>query len=340
MDKVYQVFVSSTFSDLQDERQKVTDTLAKAGFISAGMELFPATDQKQLEFIQRTIDRSDYYVVIVAGRYGTLADGKKSYTEKEYEYALQKGLAVLAFLHRCPEEIAVGRTEQDPKHKGRLEAFRNRLKASRVVAFWSTPDELSTAVLTAITQATNLMPAVGWVRGDQAIDPKVLQEAERLRLENEELRRKVEELNAADVRFPPNLPGPDEERNFTIHVKHYSGDTWNKQLDGEAKETVSRAIGVLFVSIYDSLLSAPSDREVSQLIARSLFRKQSGNDTEISLPIREVKSLRFQLEALGLVQSTGAVATYGGGIKDRYVCWNVTEKGRRYASQIRAVAGF
>ena len=70
MDKVYQIFVSSTFDDLKDERRAVSNSLAKAGHIAAGMELFPATDQQQLEYIQRIIDRSDYYVVVVAGRYG------------------------------------------------------------------------------------------------------------------------------------------------------------------------------------------------------------------------------------------------------------------------------
>jgi hypothetical protein len=67
MDKVYQVFVSSTYSDLKDERRHVSETLAKAGYIPAGMELFPATDQQQLEFIKRIIDRCDYYVVIIGG---------------------------------------------------------------------------------------------------------------------------------------------------------------------------------------------------------------------------------------------------------------------------------
>src|SRR6266849_1019042 len=100
MDKVYQVFVSSTYSDLQVERKHVSETLAKAGYIPAGMELFPATDQQQLEFIKRVIDRCDYYVVIVGGRYGSLADEKISFTEMEYEYARQRGIPVLAFLHR------------------------------------------------------------------------------------------------------------------------------------------------------------------------------------------------------------------------------------------------
>jgi Domain of unknown function (DUF4062) len=71
MGKVYQVFVSSTYSDLQDERKHVSETLAKAGYIPAGTELFPASNQEQLEFIKRVIDRSDYYVVIVAGKYGS-----------------------------------------------------------------------------------------------------------------------------------------------------------------------------------------------------------------------------------------------------------------------------
>jgi Domain of unknown function (DUF4062) len=48
MDRVFQVFVSSTFSDLKDERRQVSNTLAKAGYVVAGMELFPATDQQQL----------------------------------------------------------------------------------------------------------------------------------------------------------------------------------------------------------------------------------------------------------------------------------------------------
>src|SRR4051812_48071064 len=114
MEKAYQIFVSSTFADLQEERQQVSNTLAKAGYIAAGMELFPATDQQQLEYIKRIIDRSDYYVVIVGGRYGSLAEDGKSYTEKEFEYAQSKGIPVLAFLHEDPRSIAVARTDEDP----------------------------------------------------------------------------------------------------------------------------------------------------------------------------------------------------------------------------------
>jgi len=47
MDKRYQVFVSSTFTDLEDEREQVMQTLMKVECIPSGMELFPAADDEQ-----------------------------------------------------------------------------------------------------------------------------------------------------------------------------------------------------------------------------------------------------------------------------------------------------
>jgi hypothetical protein len=222
MDKVYQVFVSSTYADLAEERRNVSETLSKAGYIPAGMELFPATDQQQLDFIKRVIDRCDYYVVIIGDRYGSLADDSVSFTEKEYEYAKSKGIPVLAFLHENPEKIEVGRTDKDKDKARRLRAFRDRLAKGRIVDFWNAPQELCTKVVIAVVNATNLTPGVGWIRGDQAIDPKVLQELERLRVENAELIRRLTEVNATEVSFPSNLPSPSEKVTLSI----YSGIGW------------------------------------------------------------------------------------------------------------------
>jgi len=61
MDKRYQVFISSTFTDLADERRRVIQTIIEMDCIPAGMELFPATDEEQFEFIKRVIDDCDYY---------------------------------------------------------------------------------------------------------------------------------------------------------------------------------------------------------------------------------------------------------------------------------------
>lgn len=53
MDKRYQVFISSTYTDLKDERQNVTQALMEMDCIPAGMELFPAVDEEQWEFIKK-----------------------------------------------------------------------------------------------------------------------------------------------------------------------------------------------------------------------------------------------------------------------------------------------
>ena len=64
MDRRYQVFVSSTFVDLRDERSRVIQTLMELDCIPAGMELFPAMDEEQFEFIKKIIDDCDYYLLI------------------------------------------------------------------------------------------------------------------------------------------------------------------------------------------------------------------------------------------------------------------------------------
>src|SRR4051812_1797855 len=105
MEKRHEVFISSTFVDLKDERDKVMRAVLKLDCFPAGMELFPASDASQWKVIQRAIDRCDYYVVIVAGRYGSLDEDKLSYTEKEFDYAVSKGIPVLAFVHGDPDAI-------------------------------------------------------------------------------------------------------------------------------------------------------------------------------------------------------------------------------------------
>jgi hypothetical protein len=70
MKKRYQVFVSSTYKDLTDERAAVIQMILNLNHFPAGMEMFPAANEDQWRLIQRVIDESDYYIVVVGGRYG------------------------------------------------------------------------------------------------------------------------------------------------------------------------------------------------------------------------------------------------------------------------------
>jgi hypothetical protein len=115
MDKRYQIFVSSTYSDLHKERERVINELTRVGYIAVGMEQFPATDEEQLEYIRPIIDESDYYVEIIRGKYGSLANDGISFTEKECDYALETKKPVLAFLFKNPGKLTVDETDNDPE---------------------------------------------------------------------------------------------------------------------------------------------------------------------------------------------------------------------------------
>jgi hypothetical protein len=90
LDKRYQVFVSSTHEDLIEERQSVMHALLELDCIPSGMELFPAADDDQWTLIKRVIDDCDYYIVIIAGKCGSIGPTGLSYTRMEYEYAVSK----------------------------------------------------------------------------------------------------------------------------------------------------------------------------------------------------------------------------------------------------------
>ena len=164
MDKRYQVFVSSTFEDLKKERKAVIEELLNAGYIPAGMELFSASDDEQFEYIKKIIDNCDYYVIIIGARYGTINKSVgKSFTEQEFDYAVEKGIPILAFLHGDPYNLPAEKRE-DKKRK-LLENFRKKVLTGRVCKNWYTLTELVTSVIISLSHEVNNNPQRGWTRG-------------------------------------------------------------------------------------------------------------------------------------------------------------------------------
>src|SRR5947209_18697227 len=127
--KKLQVFVSSTYADLKTERQCAVEAILASGHIPAGMELFAAGDQSQLEVIRRWIDESDIFLLILGGRYGIIEPVTgKSYIHLEYEYAVGHGKPVFAVVLR-PEDLdervkALGTLAVETERAQDLRAFR------------------------------------------------------------------------------------------------------------------------------------------------------------------------------------------------------------------------
>jgi hypothetical protein len=166
MTKKYQVFISSTLSDLKEEREAITRSVIDMGLIASGMESFPANQDAQFRYIQRVIDLCDYYLLVLGARYGSLNKDGISFTEAEFDYAQSQGKCVLAFVHSDPSSFSVARTDRDANLMAKFEAFRDRVTKDRLCRFWGAQGDLINSVVTSLHQATQESPGIGWVRGD------------------------------------------------------------------------------------------------------------------------------------------------------------------------------
>ncbi|HYH83005.1 MAG TPA: DUF4062 domain-containing protein [Longimicrobium sp.] len=196
--KKLQVFVSSTYQDLRAERQAAVEAILTAGHIPAGMELFSAGDESQMEVIKRWIDESDVFLLVLGGRYGSVEPTSgKSYIHLEYEYAVSRAKPLFAVVideqHRedrvKSHGIHVVETENAPK----LREFREQI-LTRLVKFWSDPRDIKLAVYETMSDFSRRADLMGWIPGSQAIDAGSLAgELARLAKENSELRRQLAE---------------------------------------------------------------------------------------------------------------------------------------------------
>lgn len=163
----YQVFVSSTYKDLVAEREAVTQAVLRMGrCLPAGMELFSASTQPPWDVIRRTLDDTDYLVLIIGNRSGALVPGEEiSYTEKEYRYAVEHDIPVLAFLSSDDHPLRRDDIES-PEAQQALAAFRNRVQSAQLTEEWATKEQLASRVPNALWRAFEDSPRPGWVRGE------------------------------------------------------------------------------------------------------------------------------------------------------------------------------
>jgi hypothetical protein len=207
--KRYQVFISSTFEDLKEERRAVQDVVISTGDFPVQMESFPAADKDQFEFIKTLIDDCDYYVLIIAGRYGsTDGDDGLSYTHKEFRYAVSRGVPILVMLHGALDKIEVGKSETGEDRIARLRDFIEEAQTKRLRKTWTNLEGLKLAVREALDHAKATKPRVGWVRGNSLASVAALEELNEVRKENEAYRKTIGALEI-ELDLPP-IPAPDD----------------------------------------------------------------------------------------------------------------------------------
>ena len=142
--EVAQVFVSSTWLDLQPERQAVEAALQRLHETKfVGMEYFGSRDEATRQTSLDEVDRSRVYVGIIAGRYGS------GITEDEYRRARELNLPCFVYFKRDSDihsDIGPELRDSDPEKAAKLLAFRQELQRNHIVSEFTSPGDLATRV--------------------------------------------------------------------------------------------------------------------------------------------------------------------------------------------------
>jgi hypothetical protein len=150
------VYISSTYEDLRSCREKVDQTLSQLDHAVVAMEDYVARDQRPQEKCIADVAASDFYVGIVAWRYGFVpGEGnpeERSITELEYRAAGTAGVPRLMFLVADTAAWPVDHVDIGPARE-RVERFRGEVKEAHMVTFFSTCDELPASVAVAVQRA-------------------------------------------------------------------------------------------------------------------------------------------------------------------------------------------
>lgn len=326
MDKRYQVFISSTYTDLRDERQLVSQTLMELNCIPAGMELFPATDEEQFSFIKTVIDDSDYYLLIIGGRYGTVTEEGISYTEKEYDYAVDKGKPVVALLHGSPSSLSMERSELSESARAKLNTFRERVSTGRLVRYWTSPQELQGHVAISMTSTIARIPATGWVRGSAAASEELLREINDLRKMNDTLQLKLKKYETPDLELGFEPAGLDAL--FVVNGTYYSNAA-KRQKDWESEVSWKD----IFYYVSPFLLKSIIESKASDVLRLALLKKQHLPSSMSTLDNQNFQTIAIQLKVLGIIDIQAKKATDG----KVYKFWSLTTAGEKLMYQMRTI---
>ncbi|MGV0878122.1 DUF4062 domain-containing protein [Martelella sp. FLE1502] len=327
--KKYQIFVSSTFRDLFEERQDAIRNILDLKHIPAGMELFPAADIGQLEYIKKVIDECDYYLLIMGGRYGSMDADGISYTEREYDYAVETGKVVVAFVHSDPAAIPVGKSDVDPEVVEALNNFREKVMTGRLVKSWGSRQELEPLVLKSLIHAFSDFPQVGWIRGDSAASDTLLEQSNKTLQENAELKEKIQTLQASGSSEIEDIADLDD--TFTVRLTT-SYNPPSSRGTRYTQRTIDLTWRQIFVAVAGELDRAKTDAAILSAL------KEAANEVEFGYKISSMNgtdrvTIKVQLEALGLIKTMVSKTTNGSVAE----FMTLTPKGRQFFIQNRVI---
>lgn len=279
-----QVFVSSTYLDLKEERQAAIEAILKAGHIPAGMELFTAGDKSQWEVIQQWIEESDVFVLLLGGRYGSIEKTEnKSYIELEYRYAVEKTkhhfvlIATDDFIDQNIKKI----NTQDQNEKlnyNRYIEFKQEL-GTKYNGKWGNKDQLKLELTLALKQFEEKDSEIGWIKADQIQNKINSAEINALRSEIEILKQQNLDLEEQIEKYKSNKEKEISNEDFAKYLNKlkFSIIEFNNSPEG-----IKRVLEENF-SIDKETLSSLTYKDILPCILQSLITPKVIDATDSQL---------------------------------------------------------
>ena len=273
--------------------------------------MFPANDSEQFEYIKTIIDESDYYVLVLAGRYGSVAEDGKSYTEKEFDYAKEKGIPVLVFAKKDLENIPICKTDNDSEKKKKLEEFRSKAMKNRVATFWEDSKELKYVVHSSLAKSFKTHPRIGWVKGNIYNNEELLRQINDLRVQNHSLKEQMniyeKEKSIYESKTAINRETLAKGKDlYKIEYEYY--DIFERLCPDEITLSWNN-IGMLVLQIIDRKYVLDRDvktkfeRLLSEMYLNGKYRDKLGEDNvDIEISDHQLRIILTQLEVLGLIE--------------------------------------
>lgn len=335
MDKRYQVFVSSTFEDLQEERKEVMQALLELDCIPAGMELFPASNEDQWTLIKRVIDDSDYYLLIIGGRYGSTNEQGISYTQMEFEYALETGKPIISFLIKDPTSLPVSKSEQEQEKKEKLEKFKELAK-KRIIRTWNNSTELGSMVSRSMIKLIKNFPAEGWIKSNSAVDENSIKEIARLQKENAELKQQIKTITTQAPKGTEKLAQGEDKIiiSFRYSIIDITADNINYS------EQIEFSWNEIFITLAPNMLMDCPEQKLINIInneIEKIFMQSKNSSTltefyDFQIEPKDFSTIKIQLKALGLISLCN-----NNHKKTENIYWKLTPYGEHLLTQLIAI---
>ncbi|WP_053228086.1 DUF4062 domain-containing protein [Spirochaeta cellobiosiphila] len=294
MKKKYQVFISSTYIDLIDERNAAVEAILMANHIPAGMELFKP-GKEQLETINRWIDDSDIYLLILGKRYGSI-DIKtgKSYTHLEYEYALEREKIYKKSKKNFPiftiiledEYVRNKRSDNnfyEKENVAKYEEFLN-LVNSRVVKYVSSEKDLQLAIVQTLADIDKEYILDGWIRTSFTQDNTLSEQA-------------------IDVDVPMSNKDIENQLDKSICIKGrvLKKSMYNDRIIGVSNRDLTITYKEIFLTIAPFLRTENIEESVVKIFTTQLSKNIIKMNDKFKIDYQDFHKIEICFEKLGLI---------------------------------------